>query len=233
MSEPIFDLVRRDPTLIKGIDNTCDQWCMYCRATARCLAYRSNPDIQAGKQDIHKELGERLYEGMLLFKRLNEAEGTPTPEVDALLAGCFPERPPLAPADAPLDLAASRYAHLCDAYLLSRDDFPFAMVWRPTGPTPFEVFAWFHAIIAGRVYRALTSSAAAVRGEEAKRAEALISAKVALIGIDRSLSALTALGAEDDDPRLELLSAHLRRLGRELESRFPDARGFVREGLDD
>jgi hypothetical protein len=41
------------------------------------------------------------------------------------------------------------------------------------------------------------------------------------------------LCADDDDPRLELLGAHLRRLAREVEGRFPEARGVVREGLDE
>jgi hypothetical protein len=205
LSQPIFNQAPLDPTIIKGIYNTCDQWCMYCPATTRCLAYRSSPAIQSGAQDLNKQLAERLYEGLVSFKRLNNAEGTPTPGVDAWLAGDFREPPPLSPGDEPLEGAAKRYARLSDAYLVSRADFPFAMVWRPTGPTPFEVFAWFHSLIA---------------------------AKVALIGIDRSLAALTALSADDDDPRLELLGAHLRRLGRELEGRFPEARDFIREGLD-
>jgi hypothetical protein len=36
----------------------------------------------------------------------------------------------------------------------------------------------------------------------------------------------------DDDPRLDALHAQLRRLRREVEGRFPSARGFVRPGLD-
>jgi hypothetical protein len=56
---------------------------------------------------------------------------------------------------------------------------------------------------------------------------------VALIGMDRSLDALVSIAAEDDDPRLDLLQAHLRRLRREVEARFPDARRIVRPGLDD
>jgi hypothetical protein len=53
-----------------------------------------------------------------------------------------------------------------------------------------------------------------------------------LIGMDRSLDALVAISAEDDDPRLESLQAHLRRLRREVEARFPSARTFVRAGID-
>ena len=36
----------------------------------------------------------------------------------------------------------------------------------------------------------------------------------------------------DEDARLELLSAQLRRVKREAEARFPKARKFHREGLD-
>jgi hypothetical protein len=103
---------------------------------------------------------------------------------------------------------------------------------RPSGPTPFEVFAWFHQLVPVKVYRGLCGAADAARGDESRRHDALVSAKIALIGVDRSLDALVAMAADDDDPRLGLLQAQLRRLRREVEARFPDARGVVRAGLD-
>lgn len=103
---------------------------------------------------------------------------------------------------------------------------------RQLGPTPLDVVAWFHTLIAVKIYRALFCSGAAARGDGSRAADSLISAKIALIGIDRSLDALTALAAGDDDPRLELLRGHLRRMKREVETRFPEARSVVREGLD-
>jgi len=232
MSQPIFNQVCLDSTLIKGIYNTCDQWCMYCPATARCLAYRCSPEIRSGKQDVYKSLADRLYEGITFVKQMSEAEGTATPELDDMLANDLRKQKAIPPVDDPLERAGARYARLSGAYLLSRDDYPFDMRWRPSGPTPFEVFAWFHTLIAAKIYRALFCSAAAVRGDESKRADALVSAKVALIGIDRSLSALTAMAADEDDARLELLGSQLRRVRRELEGRFPEARAFVREALD-
>jgi len=42
LSQP-FVKAALDPTLIPGIYNACDQWCVYCPATARCLAYRCQP----------------------------------------------------------------------------------------------------------------------------------------------------------------------------------------------
>ena len=233
MSQPIFNQVCLDRTLIAGIYNTCDQWCMYCPATARCLAYRCSPELRSGEQNVYKALADRLYEGIEFVKRLYDAEGRSSPELDEMLADDPRKQTTVPPIDDPLERAGVRYARLSHAYLASRRDYPFEMVWRASGPTPFEIFAWFHLLIAAKIYRALSSSAAAVRGEEEKRADALIAAKVALIGIERSLSALSLLCADDDDPRLELLGAHLRRLAREVEGRFPEARGVVREGLDD
>jgi hypothetical protein len=32
------------------------------------------------------------------------------------------------------------------------------MTHRTSGPTPFEVFAWYHQLVPGKVYRALVSA---------------------------------------------------------------------------
>jgi hypothetical protein len=232
-SRPIFVDVALDPTLVKGIYDTCDQWCMYCPATARCLAYRCDANIRSGKQDIYRSLADRLYEGMMFMKRLCEAEGRATPEIDAMLADDPRTRPFQNEVDDPLEKMGGRYQRLSDAYLLSRADFPFEMHPRPAGPTPYEAFAWYHALVPAKIYRALLAAQKAARADAHVRNEALASAKVALIGIDRSIDALAAMETEDDDPRLELMRNHLRRLRREMDGRFPDARAFVRRGLDD
>ena len=204
----------------------------HCPATHRCLAYRCRPDTQAGQRDIYRNLADRLYEGMVFLKRVSEAEGRPTPEIDVILSNDPRKQAELIPIDDPIERMGRRYARLSDAYFVSRSDFPFEMRPRPSGPTPFEVFSWFHGLIPAKLYRALVSSAHAARGDETRKKGASISAKVALNGMDRSLDALAMMMREDDDPRLELMRAHLRRLRREVEGRFPDARAIVREGLD-
>lgn len=232
MSQPIFNQVCLDPTLINGVYNTCDQWCMYCPVTERCLVFRCSPEIRSGKQNIYKALADRLYEGMAFIKKSSDAQGTPRPELDALLSNDLRQCTTLEPIDDPLERAARRYAHLCGAYLNSRNDYPFEMINRPSGPTPFEVIAWFHTLIAAKLYRALLCSSAIARGDDSRTDEQQASAKVALTGIDRSLEALASMAANDDDPRLELIAAQLRRLKREADARFPRARAFHREGLD-
>ena len=231
-SDPIFVRVAADPSLISGIYNTCDQWCMYCPATGRCLAYRCSPDIQSGKQDIHKNLADRLYEGMTFLKQLCNAEGRPTPEIDEMLSNDLRQTTHLPKVDDPIQRMGLRYARMSRAYLHSRRDYPFEMRPHVSGPTPFEVFAWFHMLISVKIYRALASAAAVARGDESQRNDVFASAKVALIGIHRSLDAIAAMAADDEDPRLELLQAQLRRLRREMQGRFPTALDFMRAGLD-
>ena len=49
---PAFVQVITDATLIRGIYDQCDQWCMYCPATQWCLAYRCGTDLR--KPDVYR-----------------------------------------------------------------------------------------------------------------------------------------------------------------------------------
>ena len=229
-----FVMAALDPNVVSGIYNTCDQWCMYCPATARCLAFRCSSDAQRDNdpKDIYRDIADRMYEGLHLLRELNAAEGRTIPELEALIAD-DPRKITSCPAvDDPLERMGRRYATVSSRYLMSRPDFPFAMKRRANGPTPFEVFAWYHMLIAVKIYRAVLSSSKAARGEADLRIDALYAAKTALIGIDRSRAALSEMQVEDDDARLGEMQAQLRRLGRELEGRFPEARAILRPGLD-
>jgi hypothetical protein len=232
LTKPIFVEVVLDPTLIKGIYDACDQWCMYCEQKRRCLAYRCSPELESGKTNVYRSLSDRMSAGMIFLKRLSDAEGRPTPEIDVILSNDPAKQQHVFDIDDPLERMGRRYMKLAQAYLISRPDYPFDMKWRASGPTPFEVFAWFHALVPAKIYRALVSARQAARGVPDRQDDARRSAKVALIGIDRSVDALTTLMTEDEDPRLELLRAQLRRLRREVDGRFPDAKSIVRIGLD-
>jgi hypothetical protein len=61
------------------------------------------------------------------------------------------------------------------------------------------------------------------------------SAKVALIGIDRSIAAwrLMQLSLTERDNSIVPLILQLERLRHRLEKSFPDARGFIRPGFDE
>ena len=110
-----------------------------------------------------------------------------------------------------------------------------------------EIVQWYHMQIAVKLERALSSKAhddedpdeyddpedrALMEGVH--RSDADGSAKVALIGVDRSLAAWARLREhfpEQGDAILDTL-VHLDRLRRAVEAEFPDARAFQRPGFD-
>jgi hypothetical protein len=216
----------QDPTLIAGVYNTCDQWCAYCPLTERCLLYRCEPQSNGGSPG--GDVSARMSEALVLLRVFGESERPPSREAPAL------SRPPLAEIDVsqdPLAQLADDYRRRSSDYLRAHPGFSFEMTRRETGPTPFEIVAWHHTLIASKVFRALFSAALGA-DDPSPASDALASAKVALIGIDRSLDALTVLPLDGDDPRLPFLRALLVRLRRDLERRFPTARAFVRPGFD-
>jgi hypothetical protein len=150
------------------------------------------------------------------------------------------ERPSASAKYVPIDDALERmgkhYAALATAFLATSDEpLPVGpLPRRPHGPTPCDVFLYYHVLIAAKIYRAISSSLEAARtGRTEARWDSDVSAKVALIGIDRSDEALQVMALDDTDPRIEHMRRHLSRLRREVAGRFPAARTLVRPGLDD
>jgi hypothetical protein len=229
-----FLKLAEDPNLVPGIYNGCDQWCHYCPATARCLAFKCRPDADGGS--LCESIEEKMFESMRHLKDCHEAEGLQPPEdLVRLLNGERPTRGAYVPIDDPLERMGKHYAVIATAFLATIDDElpPSPLPRREHGPTPFEVFLFYHVLIAIKIYRAISSSLEATRtGSAQARWDADVSAKVALIGIDRSDEALQVMSLDDEDVRIPHMRRHLSRLRREVEGRFPAARGVVRPGLD-
>jgi hypothetical protein len=99
----------------------------------------------------------------------------------------------------------------------------------------WEVAEWYVLFIEIKLQRALTSWVEdAVSPQDPGRRDADGSAKVALVAIDQSIRAwitLRHLLPDRGDHILDLLVA-LQRLRRRVEQVLPEARGFVRPGLD-
>lgn len=223
-----------DRTLIPHVYDTCDQWCTYCPVTSRCLAYRCRPEGASphGRQEIYENIGARLHESLIAVRDVQQADGFVDPEIERMLRKTpGAELPGLAAPDA-LEEMGRRYAFAALRYLTSRPEAPFSYPPRPEGPTPAEVLCWFSTLIPSKIYRALVSRQAAVRGQANYEQDALQSARVALLGIERSRTAIASLCQEDADARLPPLDGQLRRLATEVKGRFPAAVTVVRPGLD-
>jgi len=223
-----------DPTLIDGVYNACDQWCDYCPLTARCLAFRCQPAADTGG-DIYSHMADAMYESMHALKGRHDAEGLVVPPTLAwLLANDPRDGTAVLPVDDPLERTGRQYVVQSAMYLMSRRDLPEAIPKRADGPTPFDVFVRYHFLIGAKVYRAVVMSSQAARsGEAAARHDAEMAAKVALLLIDRSDEALQLMQVDERHAQIDQLRAQLRRLGRELSARFPEAHALKRPGFDE
>jgi hypothetical protein len=235
MADLHFITLAADPTLVPGVYNGCDQWCDYCPLTERCLAFKCRPRLDA-HGDIYHDIAEAMHASMIFLKDCHEAEGlTPPEDLMRLLHDDPRERVRYVPMDDALEKMGKHYALTAATYLATRDEEDLGDIpKRPDGPTPFDVFFYYHVLIALKISRGIVSAAEAARtGGAAARWDADVSAKVALLGIDRSDEALQVMALDEADPLIEHLRWRLARLRREVEGRFPAARRLVRPGFDD
>jgi hypothetical protein len=222
----------RDPKFLPGVYNYCDRWCEHCPVTGRCLVFAaerlrapaSSPSrVVSETQELLQEIGDDLerMESTLAANAVTRAAAAPAP-------GSRADTPEAAPVH-PLEFLARHYAQQTAGFLLSLPSPPPSS--RP--PSPLEVIAWFHVLIVTKTHRALDSHREALTEVPEMLSDALGSAKVALIGIDRSLAAWQQVALEDEDARIAALIEVLQALRTGIEIRFPGARRFVRPGLDD
>lgn len=214
---------------IPGVYKYCDDWCEYCRVTARCTSHRVQLEWEARRGP-----GTPIDRNDLIAftREVAAAAGETTPGLDALLAGDPQGEYQPAPADEELVSTANQYAAGV-GFLLERTG------WRPPAsgvferpPSPADVLAWYHLFLAARAGRALVAAARADRGIPGEREDAQGSAKIALISIDRSRAALARLAGGPHDRICRHLAEMLETLAAGLEARVPGARAFVRVGLD-
>ena len=99
-----------------------------------------------------------------------------------------------------------------------------------------DIIEWYHLFIHVKLARAISSQAEEEIDTEMNQfpRDSDGSAKVAIIGIDRSLAAWAALRAHFPGQEDMVLDSQLRlaRIRREAEKLFPNASAFVRPGFD-
>jgi hypothetical protein len=223
----------RDGFII-GIFNYCDRWCDTCAFTSRCRLFVDRAEMDASFDpgmkalvELHGALAEPsppppawLEE---LLRDMDEAIHKPDENEDPL------ERL-LPPEHVEIEERAHRYVACLDAWLQTR-----ALVSTNDPADPLSVVSWFHTLISAKVHRALQGLADDRPEDRDWPPDYDGSAKVALLGIDRSQAAWLELvqhGMATDEEVAPFI-ADLVWLGEALERVFPGARAFVRPGLDE
>ncbi|HWN08444.1 MAG TPA: hypothetical protein VNO50_04080 [Pyrinomonadaceae bacterium] len=253
MNDPVDN-----PNLISGIHNYCDRWCERCQFTSRCAVYaieEADPDVNPAARDITNEafwqkLAAIFAETHAMISAIAEERGIDLSEeaLEPIRQRKETERDNA--RNHPLGLAAEEYAHAVSQWF-EQDSSKQELVSDMLDEVNLEqkadddedefvaVIRWYQFFIAAKLIRALVSSVDEddYLVEESGR-DSDGSAKAALIGIDRSISAWRLMydsrgehAAQSDMIKKLLLDLEKLRLG--AEETFPDARDFIRPGFDE
>jgi len=218
---------------IVGIFNYCDSWCQRCAFTSRCRVFADMAELEARldpqlaaianapplPHEVEPEPPKWMQE---LIDEMNESCRNP-PSADD-----WEREPRVAPEQLPVTARAKDYA-LGTHRWLTPNRFPSTA----GSDEALQVIGWFSFLIGAKVNRAL----AAWPDEDPclVTSDADGSAKVALIGIDRSHAAWLDLVERGVIPAGEAQSfiADLVWLRGALERARPGARRFVRPRFDE
>jgi hypothetical protein len=228
-----------NPDLISGVYNYCDRWCERCPLTSRCLVYATEQEDNDSPQsrDINNEAFWRKLTAIsqetreLIVAWADEAGVELNGSSDVDDSRSKGKRQLV--DNHPLTKAGKKYANTATDWFREFDQ----AVELSDVEDAREVIQWYQYQIAVKTMRALSG-----RKEELEEDPEIAgfpkdsdgSAKVALIGIDRSIAAwrMMQLSLPDRVESIVPLMLQLERLRQRVEKSFPQARDFIRPGFD-
>ncbi|HKP80394.1 MAG TPA: hypothetical protein VJT69_00165 [Pyrinomonadaceae bacterium] len=233
-----------NPDLISGIYNYCDRWCERCPLTSRCLVYATEQedDNSFPRNDLRNEaFWQKLS---VIFQETRELIVEWSREAGVDLNGSKDEdesrqhRKRQLVDNHPLTKAGKKYANAASDWFRELDQMFEVNENFEQLEDAREVVQWYQYQIAVKTMRALSG-----RKEELDEDPEIVefpkdsdgSAKVAMIGIDRSIAAwrLMQLSLPERAASIVPLILQLERLRNRLEKVFPEAHDFVRPGFDE
>jgi len=246
---------------IDGVFNYCDRWCERCPLTARCRVFAMERRFEEAGGDADHDADNAAFWAALDLA----APDVPLDDLDDAedVEAYEPWRAVREPSDDrrrhPLAEAGMSYG--MEAHRWLRRHGELAGVASPAEPLRIEpaealdVLNWYCLQIGVKLARALSERDGVAADdeswdtgsdwqetdeiceavEEASRTDRAGSAKVALIGIERSLGAWTILrdALPDHVPAILDFLRQLGRLRRAIDGHIPEARTFRRPGFDD
>jgi hypothetical protein len=254
MRRNILTEMAGNPEFISGIYNYCDRWCERCPFTSRCLVYaqeKEDEDDSPESRDINNEafwlkLGSIFQETRALIEEWAKEAGVDLNEIDEEEVGVRQKRRDRAARNR-LAVAGKEYASSVTEWFtefdqtisasdleINENDADLTQQFQDAR----EVIHWYQYQIAVKTMRALSSQSdekADGFDIEPEWRDSDGSAKVALIGIDRSISAwrIVQLCLPERAEVVVPLILQLEQLRHRTEKRFPRARDFIRPGFDE
>ncbi len=244
----------QDKKYISGIYNYCDRWCERCPYTSRCLNFEigeeefSDPETR----DIHNEafwekISEIMQTTLEMLHEMAVSKGIDLEDMDIdenaeeILKETSENHVVCRMAREYIDIVeewinGTKEMLAGSEYELSTDNGDVSGI--ESLKEAIDVIKWYQPQIYVKLMRAVSGLMEEANSSDedayyAKDSDG--SAKVALIGIDRSIAAWGIIGRWVPNFRshdVPAILTHLERLRRSVEKVFPDARGFLRPGFD-
>jgi hypothetical protein len=247
---------------IPGIYNYCDRWCERCTFTSRCLNFEMSEEKFGNLEDVDitnevfwQKLSETFQETLSMLKEMAAEKGIDLDSIELDDEDDFKRR-----FEDPS--VVHIISHMAESYITRVDEWFDSNVYifkddhielKAVAATDsaqsvpdkdtvtlidsVEVIRWYQHQMYVKLRRALHSACDEATDDDLddypKDSEG--SAKVSLIGMDRSISAwgkFIKYFPDEEDGILGIM-AHLDRLRRRTETEFPNARAFVRAGFDE
>jgi len=253
-----------DPNFISGIYNYCDRWCDRCAFTSRCFLYASEKaDVDQDDPDTRDLNNAKFWRKLaLIFKdthdlirKCAEEAGVDLDSIEAEAAIAAHDRKTETAKKHELSTVARDYARMVEQWFakeLAEEEKIHVDAARSETPAEkidlaaaVEVIRWYQFFIAAKVFRALLNDDDEESENDPPDDHEMLrdsaqndsngSAKVALIAIDRSMSAWWAVQSclPDKKDSTAPLMAVLERLRDGIETVLPQARDFLRPGFDE
>jgi hypothetical protein len=243
-----------DPNLISGIYNYCDRWCERCSFSGRCLLYateKAEEDDDPASRDINNDafwhkLASIFAQTRDMISAWADENGVYISPGVLAEAEQQNDRKRVQTRNHPLAKAAEEYAFTVNQWF--ENEFKQVEVFSDTSAGSnenvdhdddvddyLEVIRWYQFLIAVKLMRAISSRVEEDEYGDEEWHDSDGSAKVALIAIDRSISAwklVAELRSENADSIRKLL-LDLEKLRLHAEREFPRARDFIRPGFDE
>ena len=222
---------------VDGIHNYCDRWCERCAYTSKCRNYAFDPENnKIAEEDTFEYLKNVFATIRMMIEEKAEEMGIDLSDIEEYEDKSEPFRDPLTKFAKDTASGVHDWLESEDSVkgLKVYDSLKLGQDLSPHYIDSLEVVLWYNFFIPVKLERAV-SSATDDDFLEYSASDRDGSAKVALIALDRSIAAWSVIleqRHEYEDAILDFL-IKLSRTRTVAEKRFPDARTYIRAGLDE
>lgn len=222
---------------VDGIHNYCDRWCERCAYTSKCRNYAFDPENnKIAEEDTFEYLKNVFATTRMMIEEKAEEMGIDLSDIEEYEDKSEPFRDPLTKF-------AKDTASWVHDWIESEDSVKGLNVYNSLKLgqdlsshyiDSLEVVLWYNFFIPVKLERAVSS---AIDNDfiEYSASDRDGSAKVALIALDRSIAAWSVILGQRPEYEETILKflIKLSQTRTTTEKRFPDARTYIRAGLDE